>query len=249
MFTAAERTALRAALVDAAQADQDVSAAALVGSAATGREDRWSDIDLVLSVSTRADPNEVARRWTERLYADHDAAHHLDVFADGVRYRVFLLASSLQVDISFYPAERFRATQPGFQLLFGTANPPTDPNPPSPENLIGTAWLYALHVRSAIARGRNWQAVLMLDQLRDHLVALACLRHGLEPHHGRGVDRLPGAFLDALQAARPASPVARQLLQTHRAALRLLLAEAAAHDQSLADRIEPAIRALAEMQR
>ncbi|SEE75505.1 Nucleotidyltransferase domain-containing protein [Ruania alba] len=91
MFTVTERGAIRDSLVERARVDDGVVAAALVGSAARGEEDAFSDIDLVLRVAQDADPAEVSRRWTEHLYAEHRAAHHLDVIAGGVLYRVFLL--------------------------------------------------------------------------------------------------------------------------------------------------------------
>ena len=153
MFTTGTREALRETLVAAARADDAVAAAALVGSGATGREDEWSDIDLVLRVAADGEPADVAARWTAAMYATHGAVHHLDVVAGGVLYRVFLLAGSLQVDVSFWPYERFGETQPGFRLLFGETNPPAHLPPPDAGHLIGMAWLHALHARSAIARG------------------------------------------------------------------------------------------------
>jgi hypothetical protein len=53
-------------------------------------------------------------------------------------------------------------------------------------------WLYALHARSSIARGRALQALYMINGIRDQAVSLACLRHGLPPDQGRGADDLPG---------------------------------------------------------
>src|SRR5699024_9309770 len=123
------RARLREELIAAARADDDVVGAALVGSVAAGREDDWSDIDLVLQVARDVDPATVAARWTERLY-ERGAVDHLDVIAGGVLYRVFLLASSLQVDLSFWPEDAFRGTEPGFELLFGTPQPATPPNDP-----------------------------------------------------------------------------------------------------------------------
>jgi predicted nucleotidyltransferase len=237
MFTTANREALRDSLVAAAQADADVAAAALVGSGATGSEDEWSDIDLVLRVAAERQPAEVAARWTDAMYGTHGAAHHLDVVADGVLYRVFLLAGSLQVDVSFWPYERFRETQQGFQLLFGDTNPPAHLPSPEPEHLIGMAWLHALHARSAIARGRRWQAVSMLDGVREQLVSLACLRHGLNPHQGRGVDGLPAAELDALARVRASAIGAAELRAAHDAAVRAIGEEAARHDPDLAGRL------------
>jgi len=201
MFASAERESLRKALIEDAHAEPHVVGAALVGSAATGREDAWSDIDLVLQVSGHAEPSEVAGRWTDRLYADWGAAHHVDVLADGVLYRVFLLESSLQVDVSFWPEDRFGPTEAGFRLLFGSPLPLPALLVADRSRVIGMAWLYALHARSAIKRGRAWQAVMMLADLRNQIVVLASLRHGLNPHHGREAERLPTGVLEALTHA------------------------------------------------
>ncbi len=186
MFTVAERDALRDSLVRRAQADDDLTAAASFGSAVSGLEDRWSDIDLGLRLRPGADQTSVLDRWTAAIFADHGAVHRLGVAAAGAIYRVFLLDSSLQLDLSFWPDEQVRPHGPDFRLLFGEALPAAAPTEADPERTIGLAWLYGLHVRSAIARGRTWQAVIMLDQLRDHVLQLACLRHGLNPYQGRG---------------------------------------------------------------
>lgn len=66
----------------------------------------------------------VVARWTRSLGEKFGVAATLDVTSrEGVRYRVFFLGSSLQVDLSFWPRELFRATEDGFQLVFGQANP------------------------------------------------------------------------------------------------------------------------------
>src|SRR5262245_21617262 len=104
MFTPEDRNRLRDALVAAARADPRITAAALAGSAAAGAEDRWSDIDLALCLATDADPARVVADWTERMYREGGAVHHLDVYLGDILFRVFLLASTLQVDIAFWPA-------------------------------------------------------------------------------------------------------------------------------------------------
>lgn len=243
MFTPASRSALRDHLVARAEADPDISAAALVGSAARNAEDAWSDIDLALS--TRIQPGEVAAEWTDWLYTHHGVVHHLDVDAGGILYRVYLFGDSLQLDISFWPQDQFRATEPGFKLLFGTANEPTEPGTPSAERLIGWAWLYAIHARSAIARRRTWQAVMMLDELRDQVIALACLRSGLPAHHGRGVDNLPSEFLDALAAARAITPTDEELRRSIAETTALLQSEVDFVDSELASRLRQPLDCLA----
>jgi len=51
MFTPEERDRLRSDLLEHAASDPHISGAAITGSAATGHEDRWSDIDLAFGVS------------------------------------------------------------------------------------------------------------------------------------------------------------------------------------------------------
>ncbi|SEP49475.1 nucleotidyltransferase domain-containing protein [Amycolatopsis saalfeldensis] len=161
MFEIAERTQVRAELIAAARRDADIVGAALVGSAARGVEDRWSDIDLVLQLADDADEPSVVARWTRSLDDQFGVADTLDVISnEGVRYRVFLLDSALQVDLSFWPRDLFRATETGFRLVFGQANESTSPSAPDSAQVIGLAWLYEVHARSAIAGGRSRQVLL-----------------------------------------------------------------------------------------
>ena len=125
------------------------------------------------------------------MYAEHRAVHHLDIVSENALYRVFLLASTLQVDLSFWPSDDFRALGDRFRLLFGASQPSAGEELPSASELIGFGWLYALHARSSIARGRVWQAEYMISGLRDQALALACLRQRLPVFEGRGMDRLP----------------------------------------------------------
>lgn len=241
MFSQTERHDLRECLVAAARADERIVAAAVVGSAAADREDEWSDIDLAFRLDAGVRTVGVADAWTDRMCQDHGAVDHLDVWSGGALYRVFLLASSLQVDLSFWPSETFAPTGTSFQLLFGEANEPGPASPPAPETLIGVGWLYALHARSSIARGRNLQALHMVNGLRDHVVALACLRHGLPAHEGRGVDDLPADVTDRIAATVVPALGQRELATALAGTITALLDEAERIDPSLAARLrEPA---------
>lgn len=247
MFTPTDRNRIRQALIASARTDRDVVGAALVGSGATDAEDDWSDIDLALQVRNRADPDRVAARWTADVYDRLGAADHLDLVADGVLYRVFLLHSSLQVDLSFWPEQRFGPTEPGFRLLFGKTRTSSEPRSPDVDHTIGMAWLYAVHARSALARGRTWQAVQMLDHLRDQLLVLACIRAGLNPHHGREVDQLPRVVLGQIARARASTTTTRELIRSHVALLDLLHREIAQHSTERAERLQAPLAALAQM--
>ena len=191
MFSIHERDALRDRLIAAASSDDRITAAAVVGSAAIDGEDAWSDIDLALRLADGLTPDDVAAGWTARIYESAGAVDHVDVWSGSALYRVFLLSSSMQVDLSFWPSDAFGATGPSFRLLFGAANPPRPARSPSSATVIGLGWLYALHARSSIARGRPLQALSMIDSVREQVITLACVRHELPAHEGRGVDDLP----------------------------------------------------------
>src|SRR5665213_1487086 len=115
MFTPQERDRLRTDLLGHAVSDGRISGAAITGSAAAGREDRWSDIDLAFGVIDAAELPNALSDWTAYMYDRHLALHHLDVKSGAWIYRVFLLPSTLQIDLAFVPAAEFRALAPTFR--------------------------------------------------------------------------------------------------------------------------------------
>jgi predicted nucleotidyltransferase len=244
MFTPEDRTRLGEALIAATRADSRISAAALTGSAAVGAEDRWSDIDLALAIAGEADFGQVVADWTERMYQASGAIHHVDVYLRDTLFRVFLLASTLQVDLAFWPAAEFGAIGPKFRLLFGTANERPARPPPTAAELIGMGWLYALHVRSSIARGQVWQAEYMLSAMRDQVLALACLRYRLPAVEGRGIDRLPSEATAPVAAGLVRSLDAAELRRAFVVVTDALIAEIDWADASLADRLRTPLRDL-----
>jgi len=153
MFTREEREHLRAALVSAAQGDPKVTGAHL-GSAAADRLDDWSDIDLALCISAQNELEKVIATWTSRMYRDNGAVAHCDVKRGDTLYRVFLLRNTLQVDISFWPVQQFRAVGPKFKLIFGIANEPSPSPADSNDELIGlgcfTHCMYAPRLRGTV---------------------------------------------------------------------------------------------------
>ena len=245
MFTREEREQLRAALVSAAQVDAKVTGAAHLGSAAVDRLDDWSDIDLALCISPENEPEEVIAAWTARLYRDHGAVAHCDVKRGNTLYRVFLLRNTLQVDISFWPAGQFRAVGPKFKLIFGVANEPQPSPADSTAELIGLAWLYGLHVRSSIARNRLLQAEYMLSNMRNRVVALACLRQGFSTSEGRAFDDLADDQRSGFAECYPASLEPGELHRAFQRTMSALLVETRLRDGDLAERIGPTVIAIA----
>lgn len=246
MFTAADRDRRLADLLTYARSDPTVTAAALVGSAARQETDRWSDIDLALRLEAGADPVAAADAWRVQLAHTDEVADHLDLRSGSALYRVFLLADSLQIDLSFWPAPVFAGNGEPFELLFGEAHPSRTATPPDLHSAIGWAWLYALHARPALARGRPWQALQMLDGLRDRVLTLACCRHGVPAHQGRGVDRLPSEVLAAVEDTLVARPELTRLAAAFASGIGLLLSEAEYVDPPLAARLRTPLTTLVD---
>src|SRR5438094_6112612 len=241
MFSRDEREQMRAALVRAAQADSNITGAAHLGSAAADRLDDWSDIDLALCVSHDAAVDDVIALWTARLYDGHEAVAHCDVRRGETLYRVFLLRNTLQVDISFWPANRFRATGPKFKLIFGTSNEGQPSPAESTAELIGLAWLYGLHVRSSIARHRLLQAEYVLSNMRNRVLALACLREGFSTSEGRGFDDLPKNQRSRFAECYPSSLNPEELQRAFQRTMSALLNEIRLRDRDLAEKIGPTL--------
>src|SRR4051795_8237856 len=98
-----------------ARKDPRVLAAAVVGGAARGRGDRWSDLDLTFGVT---DVDGVMVDWTRELARD-GAVHLFDLGVQSSRYRVYLFPGNLQVDLSFTPEAVSGRSGRGFQKLWG----------------------------------------------------------------------------------------------------------------------------------
>ena len=246
VYTVAQRVELRERLIQHARDDRRIVAAALVGSAARGDEDRWSDIDLALRLAPGETPETVADDWTDQLRSWFDVADTHDVRSGGGLYRVFLGTCSLQVDVSFFPDADFVASNgEPMSLVFGDqalSAPARRPADWRARARLG--WLYALHARSAIGRGRWWQAEIMLNDLRAETIALACIAAGVNPHDGRAAHLLGPALLAELESSRApqlgADELGRSLGQTCSAYLR----QVGALDPDFAGRLAPALEAL-----
>lgn len=240
MFTAEERENLRSALIAAARSDVRIASAATLGSAALGSTDRLSDIDLALGLAPDHAVERVLEEWTRAMYELHGAVHHLDVIAGAV-YRVFLLDSTLQVDLSFWAPGELRALGPAFSLAFGEAGEGRASAPRDPAELVGLAWLYLLHARSSIVRGRVWQAEQMLATARAHVLSIACARFGLRAYQGRDDDELPAQLLGRAAGSLVGS-LEREVLWRALAVLaELLVEEAGELDAALAARLGPVL--------
>ena len=256
IFTADERERLRDELVAAAQHDANLCGAAHTGSAASSRLDRWSDIDLALCLKptashdqadqSQAQYDQVILDWTTRLYQRHDAVAHMDVMRGPTLFRVFLLRNTLQVDIAFWRAEEFGAIGPNFRIIYGEAKASGPEVQSNPRSLIGMAWLYALHVRSSLARGRILQAEYMLSGMRNHVFELTCLRCGVVTKQGRGLDDLPAAERQTAEQCVPGSLDPGELKRAFQGTMDALVREIRHVDTEMESKLTAVLHNMAE---
>jgi predicted nucleotidyltransferase len=249
MFSPEERAELRDALIASARVDDRITAAALVGSAVRGAEDAWSDIDLMFRLADGLSPTEVADDWAIRMRSAHGAVAQTDVWAGPALYRVFLIDNTLQVDLSFWPSADFASSGPPLQLVFGEANEPKPTTPRDLTALIGTAWLYALHVRSSIARRRRLQALYMLNTVRDQVITLASVRHDLPAAHARGADDLPASVRTSIKKSLVTELTDDALRRAFEVLVDALLVEATHVDPAMAEALAEPLREMARTAR
>ena len=169
-----------------------------------------------------------------------------DIWYGATRFRVFLLADTLQVDVAFWREGEFGAIGPGFRLIFGTAAPEPPRAALDARDLVGVgmAWLYALHVRSSLARGRLQEPDEMLSAMRDQLLMLACARHGLPTQQARSIDALPHEVTEPLDAGLARTLDAGELPRAFAATLEALSREVEHIDVDLARRLTPTLMPL-----
>ena len=166
------------------------------------------------------------------MYQEHGAVHHTDVTAGATisapscspapcrwilaspRQRSLVPPRRLQVG----PRRRSRTTSHVLAERHGA-----DRN----------GWLHALMlVRQSSDDGL--EAEYMISGVRDHALALACLRNGVSPNQGRGVDSLTSEVKNGLTGALVCSLKIAELKRAFSVACQSLLAEAGHVDDDLA---------------
>jgi hypothetical protein len=225
VFTPEERSRVRERVFEVARADPRASGGAVTGSGSIEAEDEWSDVDTSFGIADGADPREVLDSWTAELDRELEFVHYWDLVASPTIYRVYLLPSSLELDIAVTPADEFAQRGPKFRLVFGESGELQEPGPPRIEETIGMGWLASLVVRTAIARNRPWQALLFVNLLRDQALGLACIRHGEPPEYARGTDKLPREVTEPYEGTIPRSLELEELRRAAAAATTELLRE------------------------
>lgn len=239
MFTAGYRNQVRHRVVEMARNDPRVTAGALTGSTAFDSGDDWSDIDVAFGIIEGIPIEDILRDWTQALEQELGVVDYFDLPSGSSIYRVFLLPNGLEIDVAVTPASDFRARGPNFHEIFGPTQQRQDNPPPDAFHLIGLGWHHVLHARSCIERHKPWQAEYWISALRDHTLALACLRYGENAFYGRGIDRLPAAVTSPLADALVRSFDEQELRRALAVATGHFISEVEAWDTNLCARLRP----------
>lgn len=238
MFSDQRRAEVRDVALARAVADETIVAAAVTGSGAGYRADRWSDVDLFFGVADGVALGDALEAWSSFVYAELNALHHFDLGGGSTRYRAFLLADLLEIDIGFAPAAEFGPLGDGpFRLVFG-ATVERRTGRPDPAHAIGLAWHHVLHARASIERDHRWQAEYWISAIRDETIALGCLRRGLPSAYAKGAHLLPAELTEPLADALVRSLDPTELRRALDVATRALLTELAATDPAAAARLD-----------
>jgi predicted nucleotidyltransferase len=242
MFTVQERDRVRGRLLELADGDHRVAAAAITGSYVAGESDDWSDIDLAFAI--RGDLAPALEDWTEVVYREFIALHHWDLpFASSI-YRVFLLPDWLELDIAFTPMADFSPRGPKWRTVFGESGELTPSAAPRRDDLAGLGWHHVLHARACIERGKPWQAEWLINGVREHVLALACLRLGYPTMYAKGADLLPAEVTAPLETTLVRSLAEVELRRALADAAAALRAELDRSDSALGGRLGPMLTEL-----
>jgi hypothetical protein len=244
VFNIEDRDRLRDWVVGMASSDRRVVAGAVLGSLAQDEGDRWSDLDLMFAVADNVPLTEVLEAWSETIASEFGAVALFDLPSGAIIYRVFLTPECLELDLSFTPASQFGAGGPKFRLLFGEAVDQAEEPPTPAHQLFGYAVHHTLHARTAIERGRYWQAEYWISAVRDYGLALACRRRGLDGWYGRDFDRLPAEVIEPFNDALVRSLESDELHRALGSAVAALLREST-EAREMADEVEGQLLELA----
>ncbi len=233
-FSLLERKEILDYILKMATSDERSSGGALVGSFATGTEDKWSDIDITFGIKRQYDHQKVLENWTAILKKQYDIKHHFDVIVKKSIYRVLLFGNGLELDLSISPEDHFGPKTPTFSLLFGKPGHGLNGDAPNVNSIIGWGWHHILHARAAIHRTKHWQALFFINRLRDLIIELKCYRQHVPHQHARGADQLNEADLSELKKTL-VSQLTSDILANHLNKLKVIyLNEINKLDQNLA---------------
>ena len=256
IFTPSDREAALPRVLELLEADRRVDAAVVTGSLGSGREDRWSDIDVAGVVADGESCERVAADWVALMYRDLPVVHHYETSFGTTLVRGFLLSSGLVLDLGFTPSAGFEVWAPvrvAFDQTGAATRAAAGWQPWSPEpawrSEAGFAWHDVVHACNAANRGRPWQSMFYLQRVRNRTLSLASERHGHDADEFAHVDELHSRERDPLLGSLIAELDRSSLLAAIETATRAFLDELHRGDRELADRLAPPLLAFVQASR
>jgi predicted nucleotidyltransferase len=250
LFAPSDRDATLVRVLELLEADPRIEAAMVTGSLGSGREDRWSDIDVATIVADAEDCEAVAGEWIERLYQELPVAHHYRTAFGTTVVPGFLLDNGLEVDLAFTPSAEFSVWAPvrvAFDRTGVATRAAETPQAWSPtpdwSGEAGFAWHDVLHACVGANRGKPWQSLYYLQRVRNRTLALASERQGFDADEFAHVDDLPATDRDPLLGSLVSDLERTTLLPAISVATRAFLDELRRGDPGLADRLAPPLLA------
>jgi hypothetical protein len=247
LFTEEERHDTLEALLGALRQDERLAGVILVGSAAEGFDDRFSDIDLTVVVADQYPVADIFSAWITRIAGLFPVVSSFEVnYAENMFLGGFLLDNFLELDIGFLSLRDLFAKRSRWQVAFDRSDQIEGIMRASWEKrsetgleieyrrLLDSIWHYISHVTISVARGHTWRALHYLEIVRTRAVEMACIGRGLDPHHFRPVHQLPSEFLDGLQETLLVDTSDEKIYRALEKAAALFFAECHAIDQILA---------------
>ncbi|MEJ2750379.1 MAG: aminoglycoside 6-adenylyltransferase [Anaerolineae bacterium] len=239
-FSADDRDNILRWIVAETQKDASFAGCVLVGSGAVGFTDEYSDIDLVVVVRDSCPFERVSEEWKQHVL-DHlpVLAHTTGLRADRIILHNFYLRNYLEINNGILPLEFLTATRSRYKVLWdrtGQMQAILDDTWNKRKNLSPLAeyfnnrkagiWHYINHAFVTLRRGRKWQALSDIEEIRQQVIYLRAYREGLEPKRNRDVDQMSDEFKQQLSSLLVGSLVPELLEAKLIMAARLFFQEA-----------------------
>jgi predicted nucleotidyltransferase len=239
-FSADDRDNILRWIVAETQKDASFAGCVLVGSGAAGFADEYSDIDIVVVVYDSCPFEQVSEGWKQHVL-DHlpILAHTSGLRADRIVLHNFYLNNYLEINNGILPLELLAATRSRYKVLWdgtghmqaildATWNERKDANPLAEyfNNRKAGIWHYINHAFVALRRGREWQALSDIEEIRQQVICLRAYREGLEPKRNRDVDRMSDEFKQKISSLLIGPLILEELETKLNMAVRLFFQEA-----------------------
>ncbi|MGB3717872.1 MAG: aminoglycoside 6-adenylyltransferase [Candidatus Promineifilaceae bacterium] len=245
-FTEEDRLTILNDLLASLGQDERLVGVLLVGSAADGFDDRYSDIDLSVVVAEDSQVSEVLSDWKTRIAVLFPVLSSFEVnYAENMFLAGFLLTNYLEMDIGFSGFKDLFAKRSRWRVVFDHSGQIEETMQSSWENrvvtgpeaeyrrLLDSIWHYITHVAVSISRGHNWRALHYLETVRTRAIELVCIRRGFDPHHFRPVHHLPPEFQVELQETLPQNTEDSEILRALAKTAAIFFDECHVFDQSI----------------